>query len=123
MSHTHGVVDDLEGLPVTLSLKDIIHLVLGGTIAVGHDPSVEANQPNLLQEDFDLTRGVLVRVKHVRDLLNTHSLTSLIATLSAGSLVVLNDTVNEPTEVLSNWKIDEDLLEKDDELLAGEATD
>ena len=56
-------------------------------------------------------------------MLNTHSLTSLIATLSAGSLVVLNDTVNEPTEVLSNWKIDEDLLEKDDELLAGEATD
>jgi hypothetical protein len=47
----------------------------------------------------------------------------LIATLSACSLVVLNDTVNEPTEVLSNWKIDEDLLEKDDELLAGEATD
>lgn len=84
---------------------------------------MEANQPNLLQEDFDLTRGVLVRVEHVRDLLNTHSLTSLIATLSAGCLVVLNDTVNEPTEVLSNWKIDEDLLEKDDELLAGEATD
>jgi hypothetical protein len=84
---------------------------------------VEANQPNLLQEDFDLTRGVLVRVEHVGDLLNTHSLTSLIATLSAGCLVVLNDTVNEPTEVLSNWKIDEDLLEKDDELLAGEATD
>jgi len=117
------VVDDLNSFPVTLGLKHLIHYFLGALIAVGHDPSMEANEPNLLQENFDLAGGVLILVEHIGDLLNANSLTASIATLAAGSLMVLNDTINEPTEVLSNWKINENLLEKYDELLASKATD
>ena len=50
------VVDDLDGLPITLSLEEFVHDGLGGLIAVGHDPSVEVDEPDLFEEDLDLTR-------------------------------------------------------------------
>lgn len=54
LSH-EGVVDDLQSLPVTLTLQELIHLFLGTAIAGFSDPSVELDQPNLLQEDLDVT--------------------------------------------------------------------
>lgn len=49
------VVDDLDGLPITLSLEEFVHDGLSGLIAVGHDPSVEVDEPDLFEEDLDLT--------------------------------------------------------------------
>lgn len=50
-----GVIYQLDGLPVALSLKDIVHDYLGAVIAVGHAPSVEMSQPNFFEEDLLIT--------------------------------------------------------------------
>ena len=54
LSHER-VVDDLQSLPVTLALQELVHLLLGASVAVLGDPPVELNQPNLLQKDLDVT--------------------------------------------------------------------
>ena len=115
------VVDDLNSFPITLSLKKLIHDLLGALIAVGHDPSMEANEPNLLQEYLDLAGRVLVLVKHIGHLLDADALSGSVATLATSSLRVLDDTIDESAEVLTDWEIDENFLEQDDELLTCEA--
>jgi len=82
---------------------------------------VEADKPNFLQEYLDLAGRVLVLVKHVGHLLNADALSGCIATLAASCLGVLDDSIDESAEVLADWEIDENFLEKDDELLASEA--
>jgi hypothetical protein len=47
-----GVVDDLESLPVTLTLQKLVHLLLSRPIASGHNPSVELEKPYLFEEDL-----------------------------------------------------------------------
>lgn len=117
-----GVVDDLNGLPITLSLEEFVHDGLGGLIAVGHDPSVEVDEPDLFEEHLDLAGRVLV--DHLGDVFDVHSAISVVGTLSSLVLSnVLNDGVDELTEVLTNWQVDKDLLEENDEVLAGEAAD
>ena len=49
------VVDDLDGLPITLCLEEFVHDGLCGLVAIGHDPSVEVDEPDLFEEDLDLT--------------------------------------------------------------------
>lgn len=50
-----GIVNDLNCFPVTLCLEKLVHDFFSGVVAIGHDPSVEANKPNLFQKDFDFT--------------------------------------------------------------------
>jgi len=50
-----GVIDNLQGLPVTLCFKKFIHNFFGRVIAVSHDPSMETNEPDFFQHDLDLT--------------------------------------------------------------------
>lgn len=83
---------------------------------------MEADQPNLLEEHFDFTGRVLVLIKHVRHLLNADTLGTSVTFSSFGLTEVLNDTINEFTEVLTDWEINKNLLEEYHEVLAGEAT-
>jgi len=114
---SEGVVDDLQGLPVGLGLKDVVHHFLGGSIGVGHDPSVEGDEPDLLKEDLDV-RGRIV-VNHLRNVLDTNSV-SLLLTVSFVLSEESNNGVNKLSKVLSNRKIDQNILEKTNEILAGE---
>jgi len=49
------VVDNLESFPITLSLQDIVHLLLSSTVAFSHDPSVELSKPYLFEENLNIT--------------------------------------------------------------------
>jgi len=65
-----------------------------------------------------------VLVDHLRDVFDVYSAIFVFATLAALVLSdVLNDRVDELAEVLTNWQINENLLEKNDEVLASEAAD
>jgi hypothetical protein len=112
-----GVVDDLQGLPVGLGLKDVVHHFLCGSIGVGHDPSVEGDKPDLFKEDLDV-RGRIV-VNHLRNVLDTNSV-SLLLTVSFVLSEESNNGVNKLPKVFSNRKIDQNILEKTNEILAGE---
>jgi hypothetical protein len=107
ISSSEGVIDNLKGFPVTLSLQEVIHDLLGGVIAVGFDVSVEADQPNFLQHDLDLTSRVIV--DHLSNFINSNSF--LVSVLSLLSLKVIGDSIDELSEVFTNWKIDKDVLE------------
>jgi len=50
-----GVVDDLESLPITLSLKNFIHVRSSFTIAVHANPFVIFGEPNFLEINFNFT--------------------------------------------------------------------
>lgn len=110
---SEGVIDDLKGLPVTLSLQEIVHDINGGVVAVGSDPSVEADQPDFLKHDLNLTCRVIVN--HLSDLVDGNSL--VVSVLSLLSLEVFSDGVDERSEVFSDWKIDKDILEQSDEVI------
>jgi hypothetical protein len=116
------VVNDLNSFPITLGFQELVHDCFSALVAVGHDPSVEADEPDLLQEYLDLAGRVLVLVKHVGHLLDADALSGSIATFAASSLRVLDDSIDESAEVLADWQIDENFLEKDDEILTCEAT-
>jgi len=110
-----GIVDDLESFPVTLSLQNFVHLLLSSSVAIFHDPSVELSQPNLLQEDLDIAWREIVDL--LWDLLDSDA-------LIAGSLVAKRDDgVDELSEVIADWEINENILEKADKVLTGEAAD
>ena len=115
------VVNDLNSFPVTLCFQELIHDFFSALVAVGHDPSMEADEPNLLQEYLDLAGRVLVRVKHVRHLLDADAFSGSIATFATSSLRVLDNSIDEFAEVLADWEIDENFLEKDNEIIASKA--
>lgn len=60
------VVNDLKGFPVTLSLQYFVHLLLGASVALSHYVSVELDQPNLFQENFDVARRIVI--DHLRNI-------------------------------------------------------
>jgi len=65
-----------------------------------------------------------VLVDHLRDVFDVYSAIFVFATLTALVLSdVLDDRVDELAEVLTNWQINEDLLEENDEVFASEAAD
>jgi len=69
---SEGVVDNLKSFPVTFGLEDVVHDLLSGAIAVSHDPSVEADEPNFLEEHLDVTGRVIVN--HLGDVVDTDAL-------------------------------------------------
>jgi hypothetical protein len=72
------VVDNLQSFPITFCLQKLVHVFFGCTIAVSHDPSVVLRKPDLLQEDLDLTRGVVI--DHLGNVLDGYSVFLVITT-------------------------------------------
>ena len=105
---SNGVVDELKGFPVTLALEHVVHLFLSAFIAVSHDPSVEANHPDLLEHEFDLLSGVVV--DHLSDVVDGDSFTASV--LSTLSLEMISDGIDEFSEILTYWEVDKDILEE-----------
>ena len=75
---------------------------------------MEFNEPNLLEEDLDITGGVIV--DNLTDVFNGHSLPLLLTFILTGAS---NDGVDEFSEVFTNWEVDEDVLEQINEVFAG----
>lgn len=115
------VVNDLDGLPVTFCLQKLIHDFLRWIVAIGHDPSVEANEPNLFQENFDFTWRMLILVKHVWNLFNAYSFASF-TTFSSSCLMVFNNSIDESSKVLTNWKINKNFLEENNKLFTSKTS-
>ena len=63
-----GIVNDLKSFPVTLCLKQFVHVLYCCVIAVLVDPSVERDQPDLLQKYFNVAGTVII--DHLRDVVN-----------------------------------------------------
>jgi len=118
VSSGERVIDDLHGFPVGLSLKKIIHHFLSSSVAVVHDISVEADEPNLLKHDLNLTCRVVI--DHLGDLINSDSISLVVFALLL--LKVVSDGINELSEILTNWKINKDILEKTNEIIRGKTT-
>jgi len=82
---------------------------------------MEANQPDFLQEDFDIAGGIVIN--HLRDIVNTNALVALLAAFIIGLAQERDDGVNEFSEVLTNWQVNKDVLEQTNKVFACKATD
>jgi len=112
------VVDDLKGFPIALGFQKFVHVLLGGTITVFHNPSMERDEPDFFEENLNVTRGIVVN--HHGNIFNGHSLVFVTSISSISLTDERNDRVNEFSEVFTNWKIDKDILEQADEIFTGE---
>jgi len=115
------VVDNLEGFPITLLLKEHIHLLFGTVVAVAHDPFMELREPYILKLHFDVLWRLIFH--HSLDVLNgnftVHASSVLIFILGD----ISNRAVNEFTEVHTTWEIDKNILEKTNDIITGKAAD
>jgi len=95
------VVEDLKCFPVTLYLEKFIHMFFSCTITVFHDPSVEADQPNLFKHDLKFT-GVVV-INHLTNFLNSDSFIRFLTFTSFWVFEMISDSINELSEIFTDW--------------------
>ncbi len=74
---------------------------------------MELCKPYLFQKDFDITWGEIVDL--LRDFLNSDTF------ITSSLISERNNWVYEFSEVITDWKIDKNILEKTDKVLTSKA--